>query len=203
LNAYQETISFPARSPINKRLACFMDSFEWNKIFGAVLGTGLLVFGLKIVGSSLFHGEAPEKAGFAISTAEAQTADAGAAAGPALSLGTLLAKADKAKGEASAKACLACHDFTKGGPNKVGPALYDVVGRPMGSAAGFAYSDGFKAMGSKAWDYDALSTWLKKPSEFVKGTKMAFSGIAKDEDRANVLAYLGSLSDAPKPFPAP
>ncbi len=181
-----------------------MDNFEWNKIIGAVLGTGLLVFGLKIVGSSLFHGEAPEKAGFAISTAEAQTDDAGAAAaGPAVSLGTLLAKADKAKGEASAKACQACHDFTKGGPNKVGPNLYDVVGRPMGGATGFAYSDGFKAMGSKNWDYDSLSTWLKKPSEFVKGTKMAFAGISNDESRANVLAYLGSLSDAPKPFPAP
>jgi cytochrome c len=182
-----------------------MDSFEWNKIIGAVLGTGLLVFGLKLVGGGLFHTEVPEKAGFAIAAVDAQAGDASAAtpAAPAVSLGTLLAKADKAKGEASAKACGACHDFTKGGPNKVGPNLYDVVGRAMGTAAGFTYSDGFKAMGGKNWDYDSLSTWLKNPKEYIKGTKMAFAGIGKDEDRANVLAYLASLSDAPKPFPAP
>ncbi|MDE2383866.1 MAG: c-type cytochrome [Alphaproteobacteria bacterium] len=182
-----------------------MDSFEWNKIFGAVLGTGLLVFALKLVGGGLFTTEAPEKPGFAIATAEAQTADAGtaAAAGPAASLGALLAKADKDKGAATAKACAACHDFTKGGPNKVGPNLYDVVGRGIGTAAGFGYSDGFKAMAGKNWDYDALNAWLKKPSDYIKGTKMAFAGIGKDEDRANVLAYLASLSDSPKPFPAP
>jgi len=182
-----------------------MDSSEWNKIFGAVLGTGLLVFSLKIVGGALFHGEAPEKAGFAIAVAEAQTADTSAtpAAGPAVSVGTLLAKADKSKGEGLVKACMACHDFSKGGPNKVGPNLYDIVGRGVGTSAGFAYSDGFKAMAGKTWDYDMLNTWLKKPAEFIHGTKMSFAGIGKDDDRANVLAYLGSLSDAPKAFPAP
>ncbi len=181
-----------------------MDSFEWNKIFGAVLGTGLLVFGLKIVGSGLFSAEVPAKAGYAIAAAEAQTADAGGAAGgPKLSLGALLAKADPAKGEATAKACQACHDFSKGGANKVGPYLYGVVGRPMSKAEGFAYSEGFKAMGDKPWDYAALDQWLTAPKEFIKGTKMAYSGIHEDQKRADVLAYLASLSDAPVAFPAP
>ncbi len=179
-----------------------MDSFEWNKIFGAVLGTCLLVFGLKIVGGILFQGEAPEKPGFAIAAAEAP-ADNAAPAGPAVSIGTLLAKADKDKGANIAKACAACHDFTKGGPNKVGPELYGVVGRPMGTEAGFTYSDGFKAMGGKNWDYDSLNEWLKKPSGFIHGTKMAFAGIGNDQNRADVIAYLSTLSDSPVPFPAP
>jgi cytochrome c len=182
-----------------------MDSFELNKIAGAVLGTGLLVFGLKIVGGAMFAGEIPQKPGFMIATAEAQTADAKPAEGgaPAASLGALLAKADKASGESKAKACLACHDFSKGGANKVGPALYDVVGRKIASVDGFAYSDGLKAMNGKVWGYAELDGWIKSPKAMVGGTKMAFGGVANDQARADLLAYLGSLSDAPKPFPAP
>ena len=179
-----------------------MESFEFNKIAGAVLATGLLVLGLKNLGTEVFKSEAPEKPGFAISVAEAQTSAGGGAAFAAVPLPVLLAKADKDKGMASVKACAACHDFTKGGPNKVGPELWDVVGRKMGTEAGFVYSDGFKAMGDKAWDFDSLNAWLKAPKEFIKGTKMAFGGIGNDQDRANVLAYLDSLSDSPKPFPA-
>src|SRR5476651_2744548 len=106
-----------------------MDSFEWNKIAGAVLGTGLLVFGLKLAGGGLFSSEVPAKPGFAIAVADAQSADAkpADAGAPAVSLGTLLSKADKASGEVDSKACQACHDFTKGGPNKLGPNLYGVV----------------------------------------------------------------------------
>ena len=178
-----------------------MESFEFNKIAGAVLATGLLVLGLKNLGTEVFKSEAPEKPGFAISIAEAQ-ASAGGAAVAAVPLPVLLAKADKDKGMASVKACTACHDLTKGGPNKVGPNLWDVVGRKMGAAPGFVYSDGFKAMGDKAWDFDSLNAWLKAPKELIKGTKMAFGGIGNDQDRANVLAYLDSLSDSPKPFPA-
>jgi cytochrome c len=118
-------------------------------------------------------------------------------------LPVLLAKADVGKGMAGAKACAACHDFTKGGVNKVGPALWNIVGRKMGSADGFTYSDGFKAMGDKPWDFDTLNGWIKAPKEMVAGTKMAFGGIHNDQDRANVIAYLNSLSDAPQPLPKP
>jgi cytochrome c len=181
-----------------------MDSFEFNKIAGAVLGTLLLVLGLKNLSGVVFHSEAPEKPGFMIAAAEADTGEAKPAdAGPAASIGTLLASADKAKGEATAKACAACHDFTKGGPNKVGPNLWDVVERPIASEAGFAYSEALKAHTDKTWTYDALNTWLLSPSADFKGTKMSFSGLKKDTDRANVIAYLASLSDSPKPFPAP
>jgi cytochrome c len=179
-----------------------MNSFEFNKIAGAVLATGLLVLGLKNFGSELFKTEAPEKPGYAIEVAQAGAA-AGATDVKAEPLPVLLAKADVGKGMAGAKACASCHSFEKGGANKVGPHLWDIVGRKMGSADGFTYSDSFKAMGDKPWEFDALDAWLKAPKEFIKGTKMAFGGIRNDQDRANVIAYLNSLSDAPKALPKP
>ncbi len=186
-----------------------MDSLEFNKIAGAFLGTALLVLGLKTFSGEIFRAEAPEKPGLLIEVAEVAPPAAaggdtgGGAATPALSLGVLLAKADVAKGQAGSKACMACHSFEKGGANKVGPHLWDVVERPMGSVEGFSYSESFKAMGAKPWGYDELNAWLKAPKEYIKGTKMAYAGISKDQDRANVIAYLASLADTPKPFPAP
>ena len=180
-----------------------MDSFEFNKIAGAVLGTGLLVLGLKNFGGELFHTEAPEKPGMIIEVAEAAQPTDGGTPVVALSIGALLVNADVAKGADAAKACGACHDFAKGGPNKVGPNLWDVVERPIGASAGFAYSDGIKAMASKNWTYADLDAWLKSPKEFVKGTKMSYAGVKKDQTRADLIAYLASLSDAPKPYPAP
>ena len=180
-----------------------MNSFEFNKIAGEVLGTALIVFGLKSLAGVVYHSEKPEKPGFAIEVAEAAGGDATGGAVEALSLGTLLAKADATKGQASAKACAACHDFTKGGPNKVGPNLYDVVERPRGGHDGFSYSDGMMSKKGEPWTYEALNAFIKLPKAAVPGTKMTYGGLKKDQDRANVLAYLASLSDAPKPFPAP
>ena len=139
----------------------------------------------------------------ATAAAPAATAAAPVAAAAGESLGALLAKADKDRGQNASKACAACHDFTKGGPNKVGPNLWDVMGRNMAAAADFSYSDALKAMSAKPWTYEELDAWLKSPKTTVAGTKMAFAGIAKDQDRADVIAYLASLSDAPKPFPKP
>jgi cytochrome c len=180
-----------------------MDSFEWNKIIGAVLGTALFVFGLKLVGSELFAGENPEKPGYKVEVADAGTgASAGGDAGPKVSLGTLLAKADKDKGMSKSKACLACHDFTKGGPKKTGPNLWGIVGRGIASAD-FEYSADLKGLAGKNWDYETLDKWLSGPKAMAPGTKMAFGGYQNPEDRANVLAYLASLSDAPVAFPKP
>jgi cytochrome c len=182
-----------------------MNSFEFNKMAGAVLGTALMVFGLKSLAGVIYHSEAPEKPGFAIEVAEASSGgeSTGGEQPAAVSLGTLLAKADATKGAATAKQCAACHDFAKGGPNKVGPNLYDVVERPHASHEGFSYSEAMAAKKGEPWTYEALNAFIKSPKEAVPGTKMAFGGIKKDADRANVLAYLATLSDAPKPFPAP
>lgn len=182
-----------------------MDSWTFNKIAGAVLGTCLLVLALQNLSGILFHPEAPsaDKPGYMIAAAEAETPAAGGEQAAALSIGTLLAKADPTKGAAEAKACAACHDFTKGGPNKTGPNLWDVVERPIAAHEGFAYSEGAKAHTADKWSYDNLNAFLTAPKEYIKGTKMGFGGLKNAEKRANLIAYLSSLSDAPKPFPAP
>jgi cytochrome c len=187
----------------NLVLGLNMDSWTFNKIAGAVLGSALLVLGLQNLSGILFAPHAPshEKPGFLIETAEA--VESGGEAAAAVSVGTLLASADATKGADVAKACAACHDFTKGGANKTGPALYDVVERPVAAHEGFAYSEGAKAKAAEKWTYDNLNAFLKAPKGFMPGTKMAFGGIGNDKKRADLLAYLASLSDAPKPFPAP
>jgi cytochrome c len=182
-----------------------MNSFEFNKIAGAVLVTALLVFCLNELAGIVYHTHAPEKPGFAVEVAEAAGGEQPAAeeAAPAVPLGTLLASADAAKGQTVFKACVACHDVSKGGPNKVGPNLWDIVGRPHGVHEGFAYSDAMAALKDKPWDYAALNEFLLAPKKAIPGTKMAYGGLKKDEDRANLLAYLQTLSDSPVPFPAP
>jgi cytochrome c len=184
-----------------------MNSFEFNKIAGAVLGTALVVFGLNELSGILYHSEAPEKPGFAVEVAEAGAAEGEAAGGEqpatAASLGTLLASADAAKGQTVFKACAACHDASKGGPNKVGPNLWGIVGRNHGIHEGFAYSEAMAKLSDKPWTYEALNEFIHAPKQAVPGTKMAYGGLKKDQDRANLLAYLQTLSDAPVPFPAP
>jgi cytochrome c len=181
-----------------------MDSWTFNKISGAVLGTALLVLGLQNISDAIFHTEGAdkEKPGFLIEVAEAEEA-AGGGGEAAVSVGTLLASADATKGAAVAKACVACHKFEKGGANGTGPALHEVVERPIGAAPGFAYSEGAKAKSAEKWTYDNLDAFLKAPKVWMPGTKMSFGGIKNDKKRADLLAYLASLSDAPKPFPAP
>jgi len=181
-----------------------MDSFEFNKIAGAVLGTALMVFGLKAASEVIYHSEKPEKPGFAIEVAEATTGgETGGEEVAAVSLGTLLAAADPKKGEAAARACAACHTFVKDGPNKVGPNLWNIVEKAHAAVPGFAYSDAMKAKGAEPWTFDALNAFIKNPKEHVPGTKMIYAGLKKDATRADLLAYLASLSDAPKPLPAP
>ncbi len=182
-----------------------MNSFEFNKIAGAVLGTALLVFGLNEISSGIFTSHAPKDPpgpGFKIEVAAAEAAAGGGEAAAAVPLPALLAKADAAKGQAGAKACLACHNLEKGGANKTGPAMWDIVDRNMAASAGFAYSEGLAAKSSEKWTYEALNEFIKAPKAYIKGTKMSFGGIKNDEKRADILAYLATLSDAPKPFPA-
>jgi cytochrome c len=181
-----------------------MDSFVFNKFAGAFLGTALLVFGLGEAKNIIYHSAVPEKPGFAIEVAHTEGGEAaGTAQAPTESLGALLAKADPAKGQAQAKACLACHVFEKGGANKIGPDLWDVVDRPIASHEGFAYSDDMKSHAGDKWTFDNLNKFIANPKGLVPKTKMTFGGIKRDQARADLLAFLRTLSDSPKPLPAP
>jgi cytochrome c len=180
-----------------------MDSFEWNKIFGAVLGTALFVVALSILVSGLMESDKAEKPGMEVVVTE-QPADGGTPAPEvAPDWGTVLPTADVATGEKVHQRCLQCHDFTKGGPNKIGPNLYGVVGGHHSHEPSFTYSAAMKALAEKTWDYDALNEFLKNPKVAIPGTKMAFAGLSKEQDRINLIAYLRTLSDAPLAIPAP
>ena len=170
-----------------------------NTIAGWVLAAGIAALGLTVVTGEYFHAERPEKMGYTVEGVE-QEAGAGEAAAAELPIEAYLAKADPAKGADVFKKCGACHTDQKGGPNGIGPQLWDVVGRPRATEAGFAYSDALKGKPG-AWDWDSLGQWLKSPKEFAPGTKMTFAGLSNPQDRANVIAYLNTQSDAPKPLP--
>lgn len=177
-----------------------METTNANKISLAVLGTLLGTMALGVFSNAIFSPGHPQKPGFDLPGASAEAPAAAAPAEPQTPLPELLAKADPAKGQADAKACEACHSFAKGGPAKIGPPLYGVVGRPIASVAGFSYSDGLKALGGD-WTYEELNKWITKPSALVSGTKMSYPGDAHENQRADILAYLQTLSDSPVPFP--
>lgn len=182
-----------------------MDSFEVNKVLGGLLGAVFVVFSVGIVSDSLFASHSPEKPGFIIEAAEAAAGgEAAGAADAAKPIAELLASADADAGAAVFKKCQACHSIEKGGPNKVGPDLWSLVDRPVAEHEGFAYSAGMKEFskgGAEKWTFDNLNHFLTSPKNFVKGTAMGFAGIKKDDERANLIAYIRTQADSPVPLP--
>jgi cytochrome c len=177
-----------------------MDSFELNKILGAFLFTCLLLLSLNIGAGAMFAPKKPVKPGFEVAVAEHPAGGEQAKAEPEEPIEKLLASATVDKGANAAKKCAACHTFGKGEPNRVGPNLYGVVGRPKASEAGFEYSPGMKGKGGN-WTIDDLSAFLSNPKGFVPGTKMSFAGLPRGTERADVIAFLNSKSDNPQPLP--
>ncbi len=182
--------------------ASMLDSFEFNKIAGAVLFTVLAVLGLGIIADIVYDREAPDQMGYAVEVPDAH-GDASQEAveeAPVISLASLLAGGDAEAGASVARKCIACHSFEEGGANKVGPNLYGILGRGVATAAGFSYSDSMQAAGG-TWDYENLSAFLANPREAMPGTAMGFAGIRRDNQRADLLIYLQSISPDAPPLP--
>jgi cytochrome c len=181
-----------------------MDSFEFNKIAGAVLGTLLFVMAVSVVSGGLFTPAKPAIPGYDLPSASPEGKGGAPAPEPTLPLPELLAKADPAAGQRDAAICTTCHSFGKGEPSKTtGPNLWGIVGRVHAADKDFAYSQANQDLGAKGekWTYDAIFNFIKGPRDYMPGTKMTFAGMPKAEDRANVLAYLRTLSDNPEPLP--
>ncbi len=176
-----------------------MDSFEWNKVSAAVIASVLLIMLIRTVSESTFHEAHPEKPAFTIEVARADGAAAVVEEGP--SLAELLASADASKGARQWAKCRSCHTVEKDGANGTGPNLYGIVGRAVAGVAGAKYSNDLAALGG-SWTYELLDAWIKSPKAIAKGTSMGYAGLKKDGNRADLIAYLASMSDNPVPFPA-
>tara|TARA_B100000902_G_scaffold346105_1_gene352586 strand:- start:760 stop:1302 length:543 start_codon:yes stop_codon:yes gene_type:complete len=180
-----------------------MDSFELNKIIAAVLMVALLVIGIGKLADVIFYVEKPKTPSYAIEVeqAVATSAEKGSVSNEEkIDINALMAMGDIATGEKVFKKCAACHSIVKGGKNNIGPALYNVVGRQIGSVSDYKYSKALSEYG-KEWSFEELNGYLIKPAKWIKGTKMAFAGLRKEKDRASVIMYLNQNSDNPLPLP--
>ncbi len=199
---------FGTRTYLSATRAHMHDDLRWNKLFGAVLATGLAILMLREGTAMVFAPPAkpPAKPGYAVTIQEAAAEGGGDAAPDSPpDWGTVLASADVAAGQATSAKCQSCHNFANGGPNQTGPNLWGVIGRKPGSHPGFAYSAGMTDFGAKTpvWDLDHVYMFLGGPQAYISGTKMSFVGIKKPEDRVNLIAWLRQQSSSPVPIPAP
>ncbi len=179
------------------------DGLLGNKIAAGILTAGLVLWGGNRIAQVLIPDEAPKKPAIQVAALPSAAPAAAAPTGPESVL-PLLASADVAKGQAFVQQqCSSCHTLNQGGAEGVGPNLYGVLGAPMFAHPGFNFSQAVKAKASGNWDYDKMNEWLYAPNKFAPGTGMSYAGIKNTQTRADVIAYLRTLSPNPLPFPTP
>ena len=175
-----------------------MDSFEINKIVAAILVVALMVIGIDKLSDVIFYVDKPETPGYVVEAKQVSTASS--TTENKIDIIALMAMGDIASGKKLFKKCISCHSIVKDGKNKIGPALYNVVGRKVGGVADYKYSKALAAY-EKEWTFEELNGFLTKPAKWIKGTKMAYAGLKKEEDRASIIKYLNQNSDSPLPLP--
>ena len=172
-----------------------MDGFEINKIVAAIILGVLLVFGVGKFTDFLFFVEKPTQPAYVVEAPVVKVSGSSSSS-ESLDIAKLLAMGTIEHGQKVFKKCSACHVVAKGGKNKIGPALYSVMGRKSGSVPGYKYSKALIAY-AKVWSYEEMNGFLIKPTAHIKGTKMAFAGLKSEKDRAAVMLYMNSMSDSP------
>ena len=180
-----------------------MDGFEINKVIAAIILTVLVVVGINKLTDKIFFIEKPQESAYKIEISETativKTASSEANTVESVDISSLLSQGNITHGEKVFKKCAACHSIAKSGKNKIGPALWGIIGRKMASISDYKYSKALTAYG-KNWSFAEMNGFLLKPAGWIKGTKMAFAGLKKEKDRASVILYLNSNSDSPLPL---
>ena len=176
-----------------------MDSFEINKIVAAVLVVFLVVFGIGKISDIIFHVEKPNTSAYKVEVSTASSTQS-SNTDQLVDIKALLAMGNLDDAKKVWKKCSACHSIKKGGKNKIGPALYNVLGRNVAALDNYKYSKALVAYG-KAWTFEEMNGFLKKPQAYIKGTKMAFAGLKKEKDRASIILFMNQNSDNPLPLP--
>ena len=175
-----------------------MNSFEINKIITAILVTILVVFGIGKISNIIFDKEDKNIVAYKVEAPEGEALQASAES--SVDIAALLAMGDIAHGEKVYKKCKACHSIKQGGGNKIGPALWNVIFRPVGSITDYKYSKALSSYG-KEWTWEEMNGFLIKPSKWIPNNKMGFAGLKSEKDRASVILYLNQNSDNPKSLP--
>ena len=172
--------------------------FEINKLVAAILVTVLIVFGIGKISDIIF--KVNETGIVAYKVEEPARSSSEAKAESSVEISSLLSLGDVTRGAKVFKKCAACHSINKDGKNKIGPKLYNVVGKATGATSDYKYSKALISY-NKTWTFEELNSFLIKPAKWIKGNKMGFAGLKNDKDRASVILYLNQNSDNPQPLP--
>ena len=174
-----------------------------NKIIVSIVFAVILIMGINKIADSIFYVEKPEKSAYQVATvttvASTTSTEKSAASSESGDIMALFASTNAAEGAKIFKKCAACHSITEGGANKIGPALWGVLGRPAGTVPGYKYSKAMAAHG-KNWSFEEMNGFLIKPKDWIKGTKMSFAGLKKAKDRASVILYMNENTNSPLPI---
>ena len=174
-----------------------------NKIIVSIGLAIILIFGINKITDAIYYVEKPEKSAYQIdalvSATNTAVTGASAASSESTNIMALFASTSSADGAKIFKKCAACHSISQSGGNKIGPALWGVLGRKAGSVSDYKYSKAIVAHG-KPWSFEEMNGFLLKPKDWIKGTKMSFAGLKKANERAAVILYMNENTDNPLPL---